>query len=178
MAKSQTDEVTIHLGAAKEKNTENDSSSITEDSTLNDIAQALQLEEKSSPSVSNQLAVLVNGVIRANVPDEVQTQRINAYNRPENCDSLITVKVNPLIWEKLRSETRSADIKLQEVQTLIVKSVIPTVQTIEALKKAKDQVPKEILDIAALMTQLSDGIAFSASANYELNMMRPRGYQT
>lgn len=82
------------------------------------------------------------------------------------------MKVNPLIWEKLRSETRSADIKLQKVQFLIIKSAIPSVQAIEALNKVQDQIPKDILDVPALMKQLSDVIALTACATHELNMRR------
>ena len=62
--------------------------------TLNDIAQALQLEQKSSPKVSEQLAKVVNGVVQTRLSDEVENEKLNAYNRPENCDSLVNVKVN------------------------------------------------------------------------------------
>lgn len=143
-----------------------------DEGALHDIAQSLQLEEKCSPKVAEQLANVVNGVMQTRLSDEVQAERLKAYQRPENCDSLVTVKVNPLIWEKLRSETRSADIKLQKVQTLIIKSVMPSVQVIETLNKVQDQIPTGILDVPALMKQLSDGIALSSCASYELNMRR------
>ena len=80
---------------------------------------------------------------------------------------------------KLRSNIRCADIKLKKVQTLIVKSAIPPVQVIEALSKVKDQIRKEILDKPTLVRQLSQGIALSACANYELNMkaIKPNIYQ-
>lgn len=81
---------------------------------------------------------------------------------------------------KLRSNIRCADIKLKKVQTLIVKSAIPPVQVIEALSKVKDQIRKEILDKpSTLVRQLSQGIALSACANYELNMkaIKPNIFQ-
>ena len=143
-----------------------------DEGTLHDIAQPLKLEEKCSPKVAEQLAKVVNGVVQTRLSDEAQAERLKAYQRPKNCDSLVTVKVNPLIWEKLRSETRSGDIKLQKVQTLIIKSAIPSVQAIETLNKVQDQIPKDILDVPALMKQLSDGIALTAGASYELNMRR------
>ena len=58
------------------------------------------------------------------------------------------------------------------MQTLLVKSAIPSVQAIEALNNVQDKIPKEVLDVPALMKQLSDGIALSACVNYELNMRR------
>ena len=80
-----------------------------DEGTLHDIAQSLKLEEKCSPKVAEQLAKVVIGVLQTRLSDEVQAERLKAFQRPENCDSLVTVKVNPLIWEKLRSETRSAE---------------------------------------------------------------------
>ena len=47
--------------------------------------------------------------------------------------ALLTVKVNPPIWDKLKSETRSNDLKFQKVQTALNKSLIAMVQVTDAL---------------------------------------------
>lgn len=54
------------------------------------------------------------------------------YNRPENCECLSTTKVSHLIGDKLKPETRSNDIKLQRVQSTLVKGVTPMVSIVEA----------------------------------------------
>ena len=51
-----------------------------------------------------------------------------------------------LIWDKLKSDTRSADIKLQRVQSNLVKGLVPIVSVIEKLVKARDKIPKDALD--------------------------------
>ena len=78
-----------------------------------------------------------------------------------------------------RSKTRYANIKLTKVQTLILKSAIASVPVVEVHSKVKDQIRKDILDTPSLVRQLSQGIALSACANYELNMkaIKPNIYQ-
>ena len=71
--------------------------------------------------------------MREKLDDEVLTETKTRYLLPENCDSLTTTKVNHLIWDQLKPETRSFDVKLQKVQAHIVKGVTPIVNIIQAL---------------------------------------------
>lgn len=71
----------------------------------------------------------------------------NRYNTPENCDCLTSTKVNHLIWDKLKSDTRSVDIKLQRVQSNLVKGLVPVASVIEKLVKARDKIPKDVLAV-------------------------------
>ena len=70
----------------------------TQSAVLKDIAASFQLEEKCSPAVSEQLATLVNGVVRDRLPENVFADKLGLYNRPKNCEGLVSTKVNPLIW--------------------------------------------------------------------------------
>ena len=62
-----------------------------------------------------------------------------------------STKVNHLIWDKLKSDTRSADIKLQRVQSNLVKGLVPVVSVTEKLVKARDKIPKNVLDVPELI---------------------------
>ena len=77
-----------------------------------------------------------------------------------------------IIWDKLKSDTRSADIKLQGVQTNLVKGVVPIVSVIEKLVKARDKIPKDALDVPELIRAATDAIALAGAANLELNILR------
>ena len=103
---------------------------------------------------------------------EVLTATQNRYNPSENCNCLTSTKVNHLIWDKLKSDTRSADIKLQRVQTNLVKGLVPIVSVIEKLVKARDKIPKDALDVPELIRAATDAIALVGAANFELNMRR------
>ena len=110
--------------------------------------------------------------MREKLADDVLTETQARYNTPENINSLTTTKVNHLIWDKLKPETRSTDIKLQRVQSHIVKGVIPLVNITQALLQVKHKVPKETLDIGHLLKAGTDAIALLGTANFELNMRR------
>lgn len=42
---------------------------------------------------------------------------------PQNCEALIKVKVNQLIWDNLSANVRSQDLRTQKVQTSLIKGI-------------------------------------------------------
>ena len=48
-------------------------------------------------------------------------EKLAKYNRPDNCEKLTVPKVNPEIWNKLKHITRSADLRLANMQKVLVK---------------------------------------------------------
>ncbi len=42
--------------------------------------------------------------------------------RPANCEGLVTVKTNQLIWDALGSTAKTNDRKLQTIETAVVKA--------------------------------------------------------
>lgn len=108
--------------------------------------------------------------MREKLTDEVLTAAQNRYNTPENCECLASTKVNHLIWDKLKPDTRSADIKLQRVQSNLVKGLIPVVSIVEKLVQARDKIPKDALDAPELIRVATDAIALIGAANFKLNM--------
>ena len=93
--------------------------------------------------------------------------------RPGNCPTLTVTRVNPEIWSKLSSVTRSRDIKIQRVTNVITQSMVAitsvaenlvtATRSDEALSKAK---------MATALTALVDGLALMANANQDLNQRR------
>lgn len=156
-------------GATNKQNSQGSGESIE---VLSGIATNLKLVQKKGPAVNEQIADIVRGLMREKLSDEVLTETQNRYNRPENCDCLETTKVNHLIWDKLKSETRSADIKFQRVQTNLVKGVIPIVSLIQELVKARERIPNDVLDVEDLLKMATDAIALIGAANFDLNMRR------
>ena len=91
----------------------------------------------------------------------------NHYNTPENCECLTSTKVNHLIWDKLKPDSRSADIKLQRVQS--INGLIPVVSVVEKLVEARDKIRKDAFDAPELMRAVTDAIALIGVTNIELN---------
>ena len=67
---------------------------------------------------------------------------------------------------------RSNDIKLQRVQSMLVKGVIPVVSIVEKVVEAKDKVPKDALNIPGLIRAATNAIALIGATNFELNIRR------
>ena len=67
---------------------------------------------------------------------------------------------------------RSNDIKLQRVQSTLLKENIPMVSIVEKLVEAKDKVPKDALNVPGLITAVTDAIVLIGATNFELNIWR------
>ncbi|KXJ27931.1 hypothetical protein AC249_AIPGENE2884 [Exaiptasia diaphana] len=74
-------------------------------------------------------------------------------------------QVNHLIWDKLKHETRSGDLKLQRIQANLLKGIIPIISIVEKLVV-------EVLDVEALLKTATDSVAMLGAANFGLNMQR------
>ena len=75
---------------------------------LNSIAEKMQMQEKVDPGIDEQLAKMINQLMfKKEKPDEEKLKgKLSHIIRPVNCDSLVTTKVDELIWQRLRPQTR------------------------------------------------------------------------
>ena len=54
-------------------------------------------------------------MVKTSLSEEKIKEKHEKYNRPENCENLINTRVNPEIWTKVRSNTRSRDLNMQKL---------------------------------------------------------------
>ena len=140
---------------------------------LTSLAQSYDNKEKLAPDVHDQLAGIITTLCQKRLSDEVVKGKLAAYVRPGNCPTLTVTRVNPEIWSKLSSVTRSRDIKIQRVTNVITQSMVAissvaenlvtATRSDEALSKAK---------MATALTALVDGLALMANANQDFNQRR------
>ena len=92
------------------------------------IAEKLHMPEKVDLDVDSQLSTMINKLMfRKEKPvEEKLKEKLNLILRPANCTSLVTTKVDELIWQRLRPQTRSFDSWAQVAQACIVKSACNT----------------------------------------------------
>ena len=112
--------------------------------------------------------------MREKLSDKVLTETQNRYNRPENCEYLSITKVSHLIGDKLKPETRSNDIKLQRVQSALIKGVTSMVCLYcwEPLWSEGPSLKKCLGRSGINQSGHTDAIALIGGANFELNMRR------
>ena len=65
-------------------------------SALHDIAQDLDLSEKTGSAVVEELANIVNSLLKDKIPDEKTQAKVDQYPKPANIEELRTPRANPL----------------------------------------------------------------------------------
>ena len=135
-------------------------------SALHDIAQDLDLSEKTGSAVDEELANIVNSLLKDKIPDEKTQAKVDQYPKPANIEGLRTPRVNPLIWSELPAQVRTQDSKHQKSQNSLVTAVV-------AITKATDIVlTQNQSDNKELLTTLTNGIALAMNCLHDMNSTR------
>ena len=141
----------------------------THDEVRNEIAQELDCDELCSPPLLDKLATVVNKMLRTKLSEDKLKEKQRLYTRPQYCETLVTTRVNAEIWAKLQSHTRSVDIRLQKVQALLLKGIVPILQIANTQLSSdggKNENHKE------MTRQALDAISLLSQTNQELNQRR------
>ncbi|CAB3992944.1 Hypothetical predicted protein [Paramuricea clavata] len=166
----QNDDVAVLLGESQPQGQGENSGNDNEKefgAILDSVVQELD-EEQLGPDVSEKLAEVINKTLRSKLSEEKLKEKQNAYPRPQNCESLETTRVNPEIWAQLQSSTTSRDIRLQKVQSFLLKGLLPLVQLLENCRQSDDR----STDKGKIIKLALDSVSLVAQANVELNSRR------
>jgi len=96
-----------------------------EDDVLAALSKIYDSEGAGSDSVSSQLANLVNKMVITMLSEDNAKEKLGKYYRPQNCENLVSTRVNPEIWAKMRSSSKSRDLKMQKIKTSMLESMHP-----------------------------------------------------
>ncbi|XP_070563491.1 uncharacterized protein [Ptychodera flava] len=146
-------------------------SDVNKPSLFKDIASKFLVKEQCEDPIDDDFAKIINALFRDGISDDKYNDLIKKFNRPENCDGLTSVRVNQLIWDIIRPETRSLDTKFQSVQASLVKGAICITQLVCELAKLKDS-PSDKIDLGKLMDLGTDSLALLGNTNRLLNLRR------
>ena len=152
-------------------------SSVTEDALLNEIAQDFESDEQTDPKVVQKLADIVNKRWGSKLEDAKLKEKLAKYNRPDNCEKLTVPKVNPEIWNKLKHVTRSADLRLANMQKVLVKvgsAVAKSTDTLLAIRADPEKTSASALTekLGKLVMYNADALALLGHVNIELSYHR------
>ncbi|KAK6167123.1 hypothetical protein SNE40_021222 [Patella caerulea] len=111
----------------------------TGDRVLSDVASELKATEKTSDVISQELAISIDDLMfkKEKIDEEKIIEKLAKILRPNNCHSLITTKVDDLMWRSLQTRTKTFDYKLQLVQSQIIKGVTILSKTSDSVLKLK-----------------------------------------
>ena len=103
---------------SKQSNT----SKTDEDEILGKLSKLYESEGTVSESRNAKLALLIDKMVKTSLSEEKTKEKHEKYNRQQNCENLINTRVNPEIWSKIRSNTCSPDLRMQKLETNLMKA--------------------------------------------------------
>ena len=143
-------------------------------STMEAMAQDLTEDEETGPPVPENLATLVDKMIKKRIPEEKVRVLLDKQIRPSNVEMLRNPKCNPHIWMRLKAATRRNAIRTGHIGDKITLLIIAnTTKTVASLALFKDKIPpthtKEVKDITK---SLLDATQLGVVALHEVNQKR------
>ena len=148
-----------------------------EDYLINDIASNFSAVEKTGPPIGKKLASIINNVMFNPVNKEKLVQKLGKHHRPENLNSLKIKKCNPEIWsETLQSKTRSKDLKIQKMQSCVLKAVGAISKVTNALLDFKSSKSLNATtlnnNLSTMVHDCTDSLALLSQVNADLEQNR------
>ena len=130
-------------------------------SALHDICQDLDLSEKTGSAVDEELAHIVNSLLKDKIPDEKTQAKVDQYPKPANIEGLRTPLVNPLIWSQLPAQVRTQDSKHQKSQNSPTEQkVLKTLKSCKKLKAKQNPLISEVAGVIGILVSNFPGTQF------------------
>lgn len=163
---SADEETDLKVLADKCQTNKSDTSTL---SVLDDLAKSLSEDETAGPNIEPKLAeITMKRWGKKLNPDKLKTI-IGKYKPPANCTSMTTTgcKCNPEIWSQLSSTKKRTDLQLSNLQQVVLKAAVATLQTTNTLVNEKSDTDK-----SELLTQSIDTVALLAHAHTQVSQLR------
>lgn len=125
--------------------------SVDNTDSFGQLLQKYETKEKTDKPINEKLAKLVSKMMTTQQSfEEMKIMKDNVL-RPENAEFLVSPTVNKEIWDQMSSIVQQKDIRLQKIQTNLVKGIIPLVQEINA-NQAKSKDNEHLMKSLTLLT--------------------------
>ena len=126
--------------------------------------------DETGPPVHPKLAVKVDDRFLTNLNNEVVTQKIKAYIRPDNCPNLVVPKCSSEVWRNLSKFQRATDFKVSHGQKSINSGATAVVEILDQLLTSAKS--PQSLQIPQLVAKGCDALALFGHASQELSYHR------
>ena len=94
------------------------------------------MSDNVGPEIDAQLAKIVSGFVTTRLPDDKLKEKLTACLAPKNCAGIVSPRVNPEIWEKLSTQTKSRDVTSQRTQNALVGAIAEIAVTANTLVRS------------------------------------------
>ena len=143
-----------------------------DDTRFSSLNKRFRSGEKCDLPVNDNLAQTVTDIFRNGISEERYREMLKDEKmaRPENCEGLVTVHTNQVIWDGLNPVTRTNDNKLKNLQTIIVKGSSVLTKVINKLDNICEK--NNVEGLSQTIDDAMDALAFFGHANHELCLTR------
>ena len=138
----------------------------TESTVFKSSVEQFATAEKPGPAIDHDLATIVNELLTEKLTGEKLEPVQQKCLRRENCENLVTPKINKPIWQQLKQETKNTDSALQKIQQLLLSSLYAILQVCNSLSSSQNTEHHNNI------MMLTHSIVLSLAANRELNLKR------
>ena len=146
--------------------------------TLTGIEHFYAASDNVGPEIDAQLAKIVSGFVTTRLPDDKLKEKLTACLAPKNCAGIVSPRVNPEIWEKLSTPTKSrdvksCDVKSQHTQNALVGAIAEIAVTANTLVRcSRSGDPLSGPEMGTALTSLLDALALLGNVNLDMNQRR------
>ena len=154
-------------------------STASEDKFLDELAHEFDQDEKTTSPIDGKLADIINKRWATKFSDSNFKDRMEKYERPENCDKVLVLRVNQEIWARLSNQAKRNDLRLASVQKVLVKIGAILAQCADKLMTARlehtngGKMSHE--DMNGLLGFQIGALALLGHANYDISLRRREG---
>ena len=121
----------------------------TYDEYLSKISQDLEKCEERGPPLNENIAKLFRNLVYNDINVEKLENLFKEVLPPENINGLEANKVNSEVWRQIAHQTKSFDLKLQNLQKIILKSLSVLNKTANTLYEHRSE--KDLTKLVALV---------------------------
>lgn len=162
-AQDEDDNVSLLLNGSVKKDNPN-----SPDETLKSLGEMLEDVETTGDDITPRLAKIAENRWNKKLSAEKLKLIQEKYKRPDNCQTVCAMTVNPEIWAKLPLYQQRADLNVSKIQESVRKAALVSLQTAHSLTNTKSTE----LDIKQLLSQQVDSLALLGHIGHELACLR------
>ena len=136
------------------------------------MSKRFKQKEITGDKIDDTLASNITDLFR-NGMDQTQYNELikdETNPRPENCEGLVVVKTNQLIWELMSPFAQTCDKKMQAIETSIIKAAVLLANTVNTLAKTEKE--KNTDEFGNVIDECNDVIALLGHTNKQINQAR------
>lgn len=142
-----------------------------EDNVLAKLSKIYDSEGVVSDAVDTQLATLVDKMVKTMLSEHNAKEKLAKYIRPQNYENLVSTRVSPEIWGEMRSNSKSKDLRIQKIDTSMLRRMHPVINLADKLLVLKN-IPHQVSveDVSSFLRFALDSLTLMAHSVYELNL--------